>query len=554
MSSILKIIVIVVGCLNLSLFAESNIYHPKINSYQISKDLKYLSFSTKLAGFGLVKLKLNLDTYSNEINDSIQIRGILKNKGNKQRIVATVLKINKKDYVVVSLNLIKRKSKKIYLMRLQLPLYEKVNISKLYKQRVLELKNHCAHQDHTNEVAELKIADTVVINDDLDTFKTSKLTNLKELEINLEADKGWYNKYQANSSNMLTITANEADLIYNRDLGIKIKINNINVYKNERFTETQSEILLEDYRNFSLIKNKDKPADVNHFFTTNDLNGSAIGIAYVGATCLAPSFSYGLTQYTSIFTSLTFAHELGHNLSASHSYSGIMGAAVTIPAPENFSSYSINQVDSHIQTYGACLKNITVNEPKATPKPTLKPTPKPTPKATPRPAPKPTPKTTPKPKTDPKPTPENRQPENKIPEIVNPPVITEQGISLISSISKKGEFRAQIKIKKLNTNCIIELKGKNTKIKTDPSRKIVSFSPTKLITVLDAEILSRAKVRNKFGKRVKTYLYADLKCGSKKYTTELVNIDAKRVNLIEKPLSVRKWFILLRSKLSSIIK
>ncbi len=72
------------------------------------------------------------------------------------------------------------------------------------------------------------------------------------------------------------------------------------------------------------------PRDIAHLFTGRNLDGSVIGIAFLGAFC--SDFGYGISQsrYTSNFTNRTqlTAHELGHNWDACHcNTSGCTGGA-----------------------------------------------------------------------------------------------------------------------------------------------------------------------------------------------------------------------------------
>jgi len=143
--------------------------------------------------------------------------------------------------------------------------------------------------------------------------------------------------YQANGSSIPNVVAdiesivNAANVIYERDLAITHVIPRIVVHTAEPdFLEsTAPGTLLGEFR--SRWNGHHSPGtsdpilrDVAHLMTGKDLDGSVIGVAFLGRVCadLADGSGYGLSQsrFSTNFvrrTALT-AHELGHNWGAPH--------------------------------------------------------------------------------------------------------------------------------------------------------------------------------------------------------------------------------------------
>jgi len=107
--------------------------------------------------------------------------------------------------------------------------------------------------------------------------------------------------------------------------------------------------------------------DTVHQFSGKNFSGGTIGIAYVGVVCNAPSFAYGLSedQRNSTLNGRLTAHELGHNLSASHddqigcancNGSGpIMCSFIQTSGSDTWSSCSRSAIGNHVDNNGFCM-------------------------------------------------------------------------------------------------------------------------------------------------------------------------------------------------------
>lgn len=186
--------------------------------------------------------------------------------------------------------------------------------------------------------------------------------------ISTDADPEWYQKYGEQSNAAIASLINAAEAIYNRQLGLRFRIVKQHVYTDSSpYTTTDAGMLLSAFtRNVENASNLGQEVttfngdvDLKHLFTGKDLDGSIIGIAYIGVVCAVPSLSYGITQsYLEGANAGIFAHELGHNFGAAHDSStreGLMFPSISIPPAQKFSDASLGEISSHLSKYGSCI-------------------------------------------------------------------------------------------------------------------------------------------------------------------------------------------------------
>lgn len=186
--------------------------------------------------------------------------------------------------------------------------------------------------------------------------------------ISTDADPEWYQKYGDQSNAVIASLINTAEAIYNRQLGLRFRIVKQHVYTDSSpYVTGDAGMLLSAFtRNADNATNLGlEPAsfhqdvDLKHLFTGKDLDGSIIGIAYIGVLCAVPSLSFGITQsYMEAANAGIFAHELGHNFGAGHDAStreGLMFPSISIPYAQKFSDASLAEVTSHLSKYGSCI-------------------------------------------------------------------------------------------------------------------------------------------------------------------------------------------------------
>lgn len=190
----------------------------------------------------------------------------------------------------------------------------------------------------------------------------------KVLTVSTDADPEWYAKHGDKSNAVIASIINTAEAMYDRQLGLRFRIVKQHVYTGSSpYTSTDSGVLLRMFTGNSANKSNlgsgagsfDEEVDLKHLFTGKDLDGSVIGIAYIGTVCAAPSLAYGITQdYIDGANAGIFAHELGHNFGAFHDASdrgGLMYPSISLPPSERLSDASLNEISEHLARNGSCI-------------------------------------------------------------------------------------------------------------------------------------------------------------------------------------------------------
>jgi hypothetical protein len=202
-----------------------------------------------------------------------------------------------------------------------------------------------------------------------------------ETEIATEGDFEFFEPFgtaEAANAEILDIM-NQVDGIYDVQLGIKMRVvfQRVWTVSSDPYSGTAASAALDQFRtvyNGSFAPGAPPARDLTHMWTGRDFNGGTIGIAYIGAVCASPAFSYGISQHVFSAPSpqrigLT-AHEMGHNFNADHPDdpdvtdpgaascgSSIMSAFITPSL--NFCEWSREAITSHTERSGSCLTRLT---------------------------------------------------------------------------------------------------------------------------------------------------------------------------------------------------
>jgi hypothetical protein len=145
----------------------------------------------------------------------------------------------------------------------------------------------------------------------------------KRLQIALVGDAEFNTRFGAQSGTTMLTLLNNVDTIFANQVGVRLQSASETTFdtSNQPFTATtDAETLLTELRTFRGGSTQQRSAGLSHLMTGRDLDGTTVGIAYLGTLCNS-SFSASLSQVssgTSIFAALIMAHEIGHVFGAPH--------------------------------------------------------------------------------------------------------------------------------------------------------------------------------------------------------------------------------------------
>jgi hypothetical protein len=186
-----------------------------------------------------------------------------------------------------------------------------------------------------------------------------------ELTVGVVADYEFYQKFSADPEGAIISRWDIVDGIWSSQVGVKMSLAPLTVLTaaKEPFTKTAPSDLLAQLRQYRGSHSAQLSTGVTHLMTGRDLDGSIVGISYMGSVCngdSADSLSEG--AHSALESALIAAHELGHNFNAPHD--GEAGACSATPqtflmAPQinysnQFSSCSLGQINARIKT-ATCL-------------------------------------------------------------------------------------------------------------------------------------------------------------------------------------------------------
>ncbi len=324
-------------------------------------------------------------------------------------------------------------------------------------------------------------------------------STLRVVELATEADKEYFDLFGASTNAQIATIINAADTIYQRDLNLDLEIvfQTVQTTNAQPYTATGSSALLTQFRTTVNGDQHLGNADLYHLFTGKNLDGSTVGIAYVGPVCVAPNYSYGLTQrLSSTLDHVIFAHELGHNMSGNHDTSlpeSVMFPSVGL-SHTTFSPGSITEIGDHVTSFGSCLAAsgaptpTPTPTPSASPAPTASPTPEPTASPSPEPTVDPSPEPTAAPTPDPRVTPDPEDPDDDVPA----PETTTVGLkSAFSATNRRVDLTVTLKGEK-GSGCRMTLQLANEITFARPKGfRLPVQAKTKVV------VIPRTSVRNK---------------------------------------------------------
>jgi hypothetical protein len=165
---------------------------------------------------------------------------------------------------------------------------------------------------------------------------------------------------------------NQVEGLYETQLGLTIKITYQSAWNtpSQPYTSTNPSTLLSELANYWNGNRGSVARDVVHMWTAKDLDNATIGTAYLEALCrftgngrAAYGFSKGVAGLQQIAIT---AHEIGHNLGASHPNqqvpppagcdNTVMSSNVSTTPQLDFCPYSANEIANYLATSIDCLR------------------------------------------------------------------------------------------------------------------------------------------------------------------------------------------------------
>ena len=354
-----RILLAIIILLPVSSFANS--FKAKITNTKAKlNQANQLQLQAYLPSVGRIKLKLTRknEDYSKIIEDLdydlTLFKGNNKTLNSKSVASASILKINDKFIFLIYLPLQNRLGKNVnykVLFELQNDYSLKDNIGRVLRSKNLPINfNDCNSVNHSSiEGHDHKGESTRSLNN---LYPTGK----QVISLEIDADPSWYNIFGRASSGFILSIINDAEVIYSKQLNIEFKVKRINIHRQE-FLDSR---YLELYSYYLYRSKKFSSANIKHLFLAKNLKNGALGVAYVGALCRSPNYAIGVSRFSDIvLTSLTFAHELGHNLGASHTTqmpNDLMSSSLSSDRSiAYFSNYSIAQINNYLHNFNSCL-------------------------------------------------------------------------------------------------------------------------------------------------------------------------------------------------------
>jgi hypothetical protein len=198
-------------------------------------------------------------------------------------------------------------------------------------------------------------------------------TGNRQVELATEADfeyVDFFGNSAAANDEILSIM-NQVDGLYQAEMGVTFKINYQHTWtaNNDPYNSTASDEILGEFTNY-WNANITQPRDLAHMWTGKHMNDNYAGIAWGGTLCqYSAQYGYGVSmRVSSAYKSSITAHEIGHNLGATHPDQAtppVLACANTVMNSVvgqtfDFCQFSRDEMNSYLAGHSDCLTIVSI--------------------------------------------------------------------------------------------------------------------------------------------------------------------------------------------------
>lgn len=193
----------------------------------------------------------------------------------------------------------------------------------------------------------------------------------RDIEIATEADYEFVTatgSSEAANANIISIL-NMVEETFQLQFGLSLTITYQHSWAtaDDPYQSAVSSTVLTEFRNYWNSNLATVNRDLAHMWTGKELDGNTIGVAYIGVACRSLNASYGVSQFISYDIDAMIgitAHEIGHNLGASHPddqqppATGCDNSIMlkNVGYSRSFCQFSLDQIKSYVGANANCLQ------------------------------------------------------------------------------------------------------------------------------------------------------------------------------------------------------